>query len=267
MMDEVRSADGASSALDTAPTTATLGPSLPTANAASGPADGGGEDTSAAHNLQETLEQTAEAVASSAAGEVSSNGGVDTSTLLYWERQEVEAQAHLQARIESTKERLTDPTATPASYKTNSEKEKRCLTYLQQFTTRFAHLYPSRAPLLLSPANEFGIPVRTLRLLSFPFDFSSFLCFALLWVFSLSLSKASLAQDGRHVEMHRDDDPTDADPAARDLALPPGSRVRGPVLRVHASRTPNRTGQPSFYAFSPARQNAIARTKKGAPLI
>lgn len=45
----------------------------------------------------------------------------------------------------------------PARYKTNTECEKRALELAENFRQQYAHLYPTRMPLLLAPKNEAGV--------------------------------------------------------------------------------------------------------------
>jgi hypothetical protein len=53
-----------------------------------------------------------------------------------------------------------DESELPASYRSNSKKEKLCLDYVANFERQFIDLYPYRAPLLLCPINECGLAVR-----------------------------------------------------------------------------------------------------------
>lgn len=51
----------------------------------------------------------------------------------------------------------------PASYRSNTKKEELTLEYVENFNRQYVDLYPSRAPLLLAPLNECGVPVRRTR--------------------------------------------------------------------------------------------------------
>jgi hypothetical protein len=53
-----------------------------------------------------------------------------------------------------------DVSELPKSYRVNSDKETLCLEYVANFERQYVDLYPFRAPLLLCPLNECGIPVR-----------------------------------------------------------------------------------------------------------
>jgi len=56
-----------------------------------------------------------------------------------------------------------DVSAFPASYRSNSKKEGLVLEYVANFERQYVDLYPRRAPLLLCPLNECGMPVRAVR--------------------------------------------------------------------------------------------------------
>eukprot|EP00667_Euglena_gracilis_P002299 EG_transcript_2300 len=45
----------------------------------------------------------------------------------------------------------------PVSYLSNTPKEDLCLEYVEHFRSQYVQLFPSRAPLMLSPANECGV--------------------------------------------------------------------------------------------------------------
>lgn len=61
---------------------------------------------------------------------------------------------------EMTKQQLLDKKKVPASYYTDSKKERIILQYVENFKRQYSLLYPGRKELLLSPPNEFGVKVR-----------------------------------------------------------------------------------------------------------
>jgi hypothetical protein len=48
----------------------------------------------------------------------------------------------------------------PAEYLSNNHKEDLLLVFAENFQRQFRQLYADRKPLLLTPFNEYGIPVR-----------------------------------------------------------------------------------------------------------
>jgi hypothetical protein len=52
-----------------------------------------------------------------------------------------------------------NPEDYPESYRTNSEKEKLILTFVENFRRQYHYIYRDRKPLFLNPINECGVPV------------------------------------------------------------------------------------------------------------
>lgn len=49
----------------------------------------------------------------------------------------------------------------PESYRVNTPDEERLLVFANNLQRQYSHLYPERRPLLLCPANEYGVKVTT----------------------------------------------------------------------------------------------------------
>lgn len=47
----------------------------------------------------------------------------------------------------------------PESYRGNTPDEERLLVFASELQRQYSHLYPERRPLLLCPANEYGVKV------------------------------------------------------------------------------------------------------------
>ncbi len=52
-----------------------------------------------------------------------------------------------------------NPEDYPESYRTNSEREKLILTFVENFRRQYHYIYRDRKPLFLNPINDCGVPV------------------------------------------------------------------------------------------------------------
>lgn len=141
------------------------------ADAAEAPKDAESEEAAAiaAAQAAEAAAQAAQAAEAAkkekqSSADLSSNTGMPKvfrggDHLVFIEKQEAEFSDLLKKRRELIQETNLDRSSAPPQYTQTSSRYQKLLDYVENFRHQYGQIFPGRKELLLSPLNEFGIPV------------------------------------------------------------------------------------------------------------